>query len=87
MFIYFQYKPIAARSITLQLSQCIIIIIFLDQVIRGLFQPLEEYADLFDLTVGGLHFVFSLGFMLEFSLEIVCFPFIARDISIVIWIL
>jgi hypothetical protein len=35
-----------------------IIIIFMDWAICGLFHPLQEYADLFTLTVGILYFVF-----------------------------
>jgi hypothetical protein len=53
---------------------------------RGLFHPLEEYAGPSILLVGVLYFIFFLDCMLELSLESVRLPFIARDISTVIWI-
>jgi hypothetical protein len=61
----------------------------MDQAIRGLFRPLEEYADPSILTVDCLCFVSFSGCtrMLECSSESACLPFVARDVYIVIWIL
>jgi hypothetical protein len=59
----------------------------MDQAIRGLFRPLEEYDDPSIFLVGVLCFVSFSGCMLEFSSQSACLPFAARDISIVIWIL
>jgi hypothetical protein len=42
---------------------------------RGLFRPLEEYADSSILTMGALCFVVSFGCMLEFSSESTCLFF------------
>jgi hypothetical protein len=53
----------------------------------GLFRPLEENVGPSILTVGAPRFVFFLGSMLTFFLELVCLPFVERDISTVIWIL
>jgi hypothetical protein len=49
-----------------------------------LFLPLEEYARPFILTMVVLCFVFFGSFLLEFSSESACCPFVARDIYIVI---
>jgi hypothetical protein len=57
----------------------------MDYARRGMFCPLEVYADLSISAVVVLCFVFFLGCMLEFSSESACLPFVARDISIVIW--
>jgi hypothetical protein len=59
----------------------IIIIFFIDYVIRGLFRPLEKYAGPSILTEGILCFAFFLGCMSEFSSKSACLPFVARDIS------
>jgi hypothetical protein len=59
----------------------------MDWAMFGLFRPLEEYVVPPILTVGALCFVIFLGFMLNYSLEVVCLPFAERDISTPIWIL
>jgi hypothetical protein len=54
---------------------------------RDLFRPFEECAGPSILTMGTLCFFFLLGCMLEFSSESGCLPFVAGDISNMIWIL
>jgi hypothetical protein len=63
------------------------IIIFMKWAVFGLFRALEEYVGPSTLAVGVLYFVSFSGYMLVFSSESACRPFVARDIPIVIWIL
>jgi hypothetical protein len=58
--------PSLAQTRDTNFSLAIIIIIFMDYAIRGLFRPLEKCADPSILTVDVLRFVFFFGCMLEF---------------------
>jgi hypothetical protein len=55
--------------------------------IRDLFRGLEEYTGPSILTVVIPCFVFFLGCVLEVTSKSACFPFVARDISVVLRIL
>jgi hypothetical protein len=50
-------------------------------------RPLEKYVGLSIFNVGILFFVFFFSCVLKFSSEFVCFLFVERGISTVIWIL
>jgi uncharacterized membrane protein YoaK (UPF0700 family) len=52
----------------------LVIVIFMDWAIRGLFRPSEEYTDPAILTVSVPCFVLFLSCILEFSSESVCLP-------------
>jgi hypothetical protein len=58
---------------------------FMNQAMPGLFCPQEEYAGPFILTECVRCFVFFMGCMIEFSLDSICLPFVACEISIVNW--
>jgi hypothetical protein len=45
----------------------------MDQAKLGMFRHLEEYVDPSTLTMGALHLVFFLGFMLTLTLELCAF--------------
>lgn len=67
-----------SQDIWYPFTQQLLVIIFM----RGL----EEYAGPSILTVGVQCFVLFLCCMLEYSWESLHLPFVAHDISIVIWI-
>jgi hypothetical protein len=59
----------------------------MDQVMLGLFRPLEDCVGPSILTVGALPSVVFLGWVFKFSSESVCLPFLKRDTSTAMWVL
>jgi hypothetical protein len=53
----------------------------------GVFLPLEEYVGSSTLTVGAVSFAAILCCVLQFSLKIICLPFVKHDVFTVFKIL
>jgi hypothetical protein len=63
----------------------IIIIVFMDWAMLGLFRRVEHYVGPIIIALGDLCFIALLSCMLKFSLNFVYFPLVETDITTVIW--